>query len=206
MPPFLHPLLHKNHNEHSRHNEIQPRRVKMDKTAEQTADRRAADPIKLIEKGHKEIKPAPVNVFRDFGSIIDAECFVAHGVDQVIFFRAEIFIFIQHGNAVKQMARLNHERHQKCLHGRKRGEQHAHGDKFQTSTVDHGAQNHRIPEGKSGRAHLNAIGHRKEPEARENRHGIGKRRAQRGEFAVFHDFECLLQFIDLVLQRFVKPA
>ena len=66
MPPFLHPLLHKNHNEHSRHNEIQPRRVKMDKTAEQTADRRAADPIKLIEKGHKEIKPAPVNVFRDF--------------------------------------------------------------------------------------------------------------------------------------------
>ena len=110
---------------------------------------------------------------------------VAHGVDQVIFFRAEIFIFIQHGNAVKQMASLNHERHQKCLHGRKRGEQHAHGDKFQTSAVDHGTHNHRIPEGKSGRAHLNAIGHRKEPEAREDRHGIGKRRAQRGEFAVF---------------------
>ena len=61
------------------------------------------------------------------------------------------------------------------------GQEHAHGDKFQTAAVNDGAHDHRVPEGKAGRAHLNAVGHREEPEAREDRHGIGKRRAKRGE-------------------------
>ena len=71
---------------------------------------------------------------------------------------------------------------QKHIHNRSAcdGQEHTDGDEFQTAAVDHGAHDHRIPEGKAGSAHLNAVGHREEPEACEDRHGIGKRRAQRG--------------------------
>lgn len=97
---------------------------------------------------------------------------------------------------------------QKHIHNRSAcdGQEHTDGDEFQTAAIDHGAHDHRIPEGKAGSAHLNAVGHREKPEACEDRHGIGKRRAQRGELAVSHDVECLLQFVDLVLQGFIEPA
>ena len=73
----------------------------MNETAEQPADRCAADPVELVEQRHEEIKPPAVNAVGDLRRVVDAEGLVAHGVDQIIFFRPEIFVFFQHGDAVE---------------------------------------------------------------------------------------------------------
>ena len=75
---------------------------------------------------------------------------------------------------------------QKHIHDRSACDGQEHAALPEVQAVDHSAHDHRIPEGKAGGDHLNAVGHREEPEAREDRHGIGKRRAKRGELTVFY--------------------
>ena len=126
--------------------------------AQQAAQRRAADPVKLVEQRDKKIEPAPVDLRWDLSGAVDAEGLVAHAEDQVGLFPAHALVLVEHRNTVKQVARLDHYRRQEDLHRRKRREQHARRDKFKAAAEDDDAHDHGIPEAEAGDMHVDAIG------------------------------------------------
>ena len=84
----------------------------------------------------KKKKPSSVDTVRNLCGAVDAEGFVAHSEDQIGLLPAKPSELFQHGDAVKQMPRLNHHGHDQCLNRRVGSEQHADGDKFQAPAID----------------------------------------------------------------------
>ena len=135
MVLFLQPLLQKDNYKHRRHHKIQPLGIEMDEAAQHAAQCGAGHPVKLVEQRDEEIEPPPVDPLRDLGGAIDAEGLIAHAIDEVGLFPAQSLKFIQHGNAVKKVPRLDHQRHQETLHRRVGRQQHAHRHKFQAPKI-----------------------------------------------------------------------
>ena len=151
----------------------------MDEAAQHAAQCGAGHPVKLVEQRDEEIEPPPVDPLRDLGGAIDAEGLIAHAIDEVGLFPAQSLKFIQHGNAVKKVPRLDHQRHQETLHRRVGRQQHAHRHKFQTPAKDSQAHQQRIPKAEAGNIHIDAIGHPQKPKSRKDGNGIGKSAFQR---------------------------
>ena len=83
---LFHPLLQENHDEHRCHDKIETIRIEMDQIAEQSTEGCTAYPIDLIKQCYKEIEPAFVNAIGNICSVIDAEGFITHPVDEIDFF------------------------------------------------------------------------------------------------------------------------
>ena len=49
----------------------------------QGAQRRAADPVHLVEQGDKEHEPAPVHIFGNLCRAVYGETLIAHAKDQI---------------------------------------------------------------------------------------------------------------------------
>ena len=159
MVLFLEPLVHEDDHKHRRHHKVEPLGIEAQKPAEDAAERRAQEPVKFIEQRDEEVEPAAVRALGDLCCIVDTERFIAHGIDEVGLFPAHALVLVEHRNTVKQVARLDHYRRQEDLYRRKRREQHARRDKFKAAAEDDDAHDHRIPEAKARRAHIDAIGH-----------------------------------------------
>ena len=102
------------------HDKFQSGRVKLDDTAQQCAQGRPAHPVQMVEQGDKEHEPAPVDALRRLDRAVDGERLVAHAENQIKFLPSGIFELFQHGNAVKQVSRVDHERQNKGVEGLKR--------------------------------------------------------------------------------------
>ena len=178
MVLFLEPLVHEDDDEHRRHHKVESLGVEAQEPAEDAAERRAQKPVEFIEQRNEEIEPPAVHTLGDLRRVVDAERLVAHGVDEVRLFPARALVLVEHRNAVKQVARLDHHRRQENLHRRKRREQHARRDKFKAAAEDDDAHDHRIPEAEARRTHIDAVGHAEKQKACENRDGVRKRGLQ----------------------------
>ena len=185
MVPFLQPLLQKDNYKHRRHHKIQPLCIEMDEAAQHAAQCGAGHPVELVEQRDEEIEPPPVDPLRDLGGAIDAEGLIAHAIDEVGLFPAHALVLFQHGDAVEQMPRIDHQRQKKGVQRRVGREQQLHRDKLHRAGEDEGAHSHRVKDGKAAAAHQKAIGHGDEQKADANGQGIGQRGA---ECFLFHGY------------------
>ena len=108
----LFPLVEEHHDEQRRHDKLDALGVEMQHQAEQGAERRAAHPVDLVEQRYKEHKPPAVDALRRRDGAVDGKRLVAHAVDQVQPLPAEPLILLQHGDAVKQVARVDADRYE----------------------------------------------------------------------------------------------
>ena len=86
------------------------------------------------------------------------EGFITHAVDQKRFFPTHSFIAVQHGNAIKEVPRLDHESHEKSLERGKGRKEHGHCNKLQGAAKDDHGHQHGIPKGKPHTLHIKSIG------------------------------------------------
>ena len=159
MPVLLQPLLQENDHEHGGHDKIQPLGAEGDEGTEDPAQSRAREPVQVVQKGHKEHKPAPVHVRRNLRGIIDGKGLVAHAEDEVDLFQPHAAETVQHGNAVEQVPRVEHERHRQRLDGMKGSQQKVDRHKFHRAREDGQAHQAGIPEAEAGNIHIDAVGH-----------------------------------------------
>ena len=171
---FFQPLLEEDHDKHRCHHEIQTLSVKVDQGTEDPAQCSAEKPVKMVERGYKEHKPAFVDIFRDHGSVIDRKALITHAEDEIKGTPSIASVFFQHGNAVEQMPGVDHKRHGKCLERVERPEQEIYSDEFHASGEDRDAHEHGIDKGKPGYIHIDAVCKPQEPESRENGDRMGE--------------------------------
>ena len=172
------PLIDEHHGEQRRHDEFDAGGVKVQDRAEQRAERRARDPVGLVEQGDEEHEPAAVHALRRGDGAVDGEGLVAHAEDQVGLFPAHALVLFQHGDAVEQMPRIDHQRQKKGVQRRVGREQQLHRDELHRAGEDEGAHSHRVKDGKAAAAHQKAIGHGDEQKADADGQGIGQRGAE----------------------------
>ena len=121
--------------------------------------------------------------FWNIRSIIDGKAFVTHAEDQVDLFPSHATKSIQHRNAIKQMAGIDHQGHGKCLQRIECAHEHIDGDEFDRPGKDGQAHEHRIKKAETIDIHVDAIGQAEKPESRKDRDRIRK-----GTFeGLFHD-------------------
>lgn len=130
MPFLLEPLFQKDHHEHGRHHKVEALGVKGNQGSEQSADGRARYPVEVVEQRDKKHEPALVYALRDFGGVVDGKGLIAHAEDQIKPLPAHPLELVQHRDAVKQVARLDHQCHDECLERGKGAEQHGHRHEF----------------------------------------------------------------------------
>ena len=180
MALFLEPLLHEDDNEHGGHDKIQSLGIEADQAAQHAAQGGAARPVELIEQCDEEVEPAAVDTLGNLGGVVNAEGLIAHTKDEVGLFPAQSLEFIQHGDAIKEVACLYHQCHQKALQRGVGRQQHTDGDKFQTAAVNGKAHQQGIPKAETGDIHINAVGHAQKAEPRKDGNGVGKCRTECG--------------------------
>lgn len=103
---LLHPVLHKDGDEHCCHHEVEAATVEMEEVAEDGTHRRSRDPVAIVEHGDPEHEPAFVDAFRDLCCIIDGERLVAHAVDERELFPAHACSVVRMYNACNIVAKL----------------------------------------------------------------------------------------------------
>lgn len=77
MSFLLKPLFQKNDDKHRSHNKANALGSKIQQRTNDSADRSACNPVCMIQKCNKEIKPSAVNIFGDFCGIIYGKSFIA---------------------------------------------------------------------------------------------------------------------------------
>src|SRR5699024_8765238 len=105
------PLFQENYHKHGGHDKVKSLCVEMYQRSEDTSQRRAEEPVKMVQQRHKKHEPASVHVVRYISGIVDGKTFVAHAKNQVYFLPSDSPEFFQHGYAVKQVAGIDHEGH-----------------------------------------------------------------------------------------------
>ena len=150
----LFPFIEEDHDEHRGHHKVEPLGVERDHIADDAAEHSAEHPVALVQQRDEEHEPAAVHVRRDHGRIVDGEGLVAHAEDQIGLLSACAFEFFQHGDAVEQVARLDHQRGKQRGEGGKGAEQHFGGDKFERAAVDAERHQRGVQERKAERAHI----------------------------------------------------
>lgn len=106
---FFFPLVQEDDHEHGRHHEIHTLCAEGQDRTDHRAQPGAGHPVELIQQGDEKHEPAPVHPFRRLGRAGDGEGLVAHGVDHVNAAQAIAFVALQHGKAVEQVPRLDHQ-------------------------------------------------------------------------------------------------
>ena len=112
-------VVNEDDREHSGHDEIKALGVERKKSTEQTAQRRARNPVAPVQHCHPQVEPAEVNLRRHVGGAGDGEGFVAQAKDEQRLLPACPGILAQQRQPIEQVARLNQQRHQKRLQRRK---------------------------------------------------------------------------------------
>lgn len=102
------PLAGENSHKEGYQGEIQPLGVNANGAAQYATQCSPGDPIDLIQDGDKGHKPALVNASGRGRAYIDSEGFIAHTVDEEKLFPACVLENFQHGETIKEMARINH--------------------------------------------------------------------------------------------------
>ena len=171
---FLHELLKEDDHEHGRHHKVQALRIKGEHRAQLCPEGCPQDPVAPVEQRHPQVEPAPVDSLGRLHSAVDGEALVTHAVDEDGHFPAMAAVFLQHGQAVKQVPRLDEQRHQQRFHRREGAAEHLHAHVFQRAAED-GQRHHRGKERvEAAGAHEDAIGHAQEQKARHNRDRMGE--------------------------------
>ena len=172
MLPVLFPLVEKDHREHGGHHKVHTLGAEGQHRTHHRAKTGAEHPVALIQQGDEEHEPAPVHPFRRLGRTGDGKGLIAHGKDHIKAAQTVALVAFQHGKAVEQMPRLDHQRHQKRRKGRERAQQQACQHKFQRTAVHHGAHEHGHPHRQAQRLHINAVAHPQHKIARQHRNGL----------------------------------
>lgn len=152
------PLADENGDEERRQSEIQTLGVDLQAAAQQSAQRSARNPVNLVEQGDEGHEPALVDAGRRVGRAVDGEGFVAHAEDKIEFFPAQPFEFFQHGQAVKKMAGVDHERHQEAIQRVEGAEQHGYEHELHGAGENQRAGEKRIPGREALAANIKAVG------------------------------------------------
>lgn len=116
---LLQKVVHEDDHEYSGHDEIKALGVERKKSTEQTAQRRARNPVAPVQHCHPQVEPAVVNLRRHVSGAGDGEGFVAQAKDEQRLLPACPGILAQQRQPIEQVARLNQQRHQKRLQRRK---------------------------------------------------------------------------------------
>lgn len=101
-------MVNEHNNKKRGHNKFNARGIKLNDIAKQRTKRRAGHPIDLIKQGYKKHKPTFINIGRRRYGAVDRKRFIAHSVNQIGLLPIYIFVLIQHGNTVKQVAGIYH--------------------------------------------------------------------------------------------------
>ena len=115
--PVLFPLVEEDHREHGGHHKVHTLGAEGQHRAHHRAKTGTGHPVALIQQGDEEHEPAPVHPFRRLGRTGDGKGLIAHGKDHIKAAQAVALVALQHGKAVEQMPRPDHQRHQKRRKG-----------------------------------------------------------------------------------------
>ncbi len=82
---------------------------------------------RAAENGQEHIALDPVDddrgedaeAFGNIGGVVNRKSFISHAEDQIAFLPAGVFVAVEHGDAVEQVAELDHQRHRQGLKWRK---------------------------------------------------------------------------------------
>ncbi len=114
------PLADEHDDEESGHDKLNALGVEVDDVAQQGSCRGPGHPINLVQDGHKKQEPAGVYPLRSVHRAVDGERLVAQAEDEIGLFPAQVFEFIQQGQPVKQMPRVDHDGQEEGVDGLKR--------------------------------------------------------------------------------------
>ena len=175
MPLLLQPLFQENHHEHGSHDKIQPFCAEGNQRSENSSQSSPENPVKVIQQRHKKHEPSPVHILRNLCRIVDGKSLITHAENQINLFQSRPPEPVQHGDAVKQVPGVDHQRHGQRLQRIERPQKQIHRHKFHRPRKDRQTHDHGVPETESGHIHINPIGHSQKPEPGKNRDGEGKR-------------------------------
>ena len=171
---LLQKLLQEDDHEHSGHHKVQTLGIKGNVRANNAAQGGGNDPIALVQQGNEEIEPASVHPFGNGGGAVDGEGFVAQAEDEVEPLPAQPLVLVQHGDAIKEVPRLDHQGHEKGRGGGKGGEKHLYYNKLQRSAEDDEGHEHGIPKREAGDVHINAVCKTQKTKPGKNGNGVGE--------------------------------
>jgi len=154
---FLLPLVEEDDHEHGRHDEIDALSAEGQDSAEGRAHGRAGDPVDLVQQGDEEHEPALIHALGRLCRTGDGKGLVAHGEDHVGAAQAVAAVALQHGQAVKKMPCLDHQRHQKGRHRRKAAQKQRRQHEFQRAAVHYRTHQGRQPDWQAQRLHIDAV-------------------------------------------------
>ena len=126
--------------------------------AKNAANGCACYPVNLVQQINEGHEPALVDAFRNVHIAVDGEGFVAHAEDKIEFFKTSILVLFEHGQAIKQMPRINHKRHEEAVKRIKGTQEHRDEHEFHTASKDEGASEKRVPGREALAADIKAIG------------------------------------------------
>ena len=160
-------------------------------------------------QGNEEHEPALVHPFRRLCRTGDGKGLVAHGKDHVEAAQTVALVALQHGQAVEQMPRLDHERHQKGRQRRECSQQKAGQYEFQRAAVHHRAHEHGHPHRQPQRLYIDAVAQAQHKITRQNRQGLGCGGTQRPQNGALRPhqklFVCLLHLLFPQGSRHSRP-
>ena len=142
--------------------------------ADDAAEGGSGDPVGLVEQGGPQVEPSAVDVCGDGGGGVDGVGFVAHAVDEVGAFPAESFEFVEHGQAVEEVACVDHEGEEDGCGRIVCGGEEVGGEEFHGAGVDDGGGEHGPGEGEAFGGHEHAVGASEEEEAEGDGDGEGE--------------------------------
>ena len=131
MLRIVQPLFQEDNDKERRHRKFDALCIDGEACTDETSDGRACDPVKLVQQGDKEHKPARINAVRNLCCVVDREGFIAHAIDEIGFFPACTAILFKHGNTVEDMTCLNHECEEEGLERCKRTEEECRCNEFE---------------------------------------------------------------------------
>ena len=178
------PLVQEDDREHCGHDKIHALGAEGQHRAQRSPKPGAAHPVKLIQQGDEEHEPALVHPFRRRCRAGDGKGLVAHGKDHVKAAPAVALVALQHGKAVEQVPRLDHQRHQKGRQRRERAQQQACQHEFQRAAVHDSAHEHGHPHRQPQGLHIDAVAQPQHKITCQHRDRLRKSRPQRPQAGV----------------------
>ena len=152
------PLADEDSNKEGDEREIKALGINCQAAAKDAADGCACYPVNLVQQIYEGHEPAFVYAFRNVHIAVDGKGFVAHAEDEIEFFEACILVLFEHRKAIKQMTRINHERHEEAVQRIKRTQKHRNEYEFHAACKDEGTGEKRVPGRKAFAADIKAVG------------------------------------------------
>ena len=180
-PPV--PFVQEQHEDQRREHKIQPGQVRMKHAADQPAHERGRHPVQVIQQRYGQVKIFGGNADRRLRSAVDGKGLVTQEEHQRIAYPAHAPVAGQHAQAIKQVAGIDHQAHQKCLKRIK-----CHREKRNSHILHTAAEGQRTHQKRPQRAialggHQYAIGQPQAGKAHQNGQRVGKGGPNRGRGA-----------------------